>query len=92
MNVIATTLPPPRVLTTVIGWATGVNAFVGKAAVEAEIVDSLSGMRIMAAVDERAGGRTFKGSTKSWSDVKEAYDYWAERLRARLEELRAKQW
>ena len=45
---------------------------------------------MVAAVDERAGGRAFKGSTDTWSDVKEAFDYWAERLRARLEEETAK--
>ena len=59
---------------------------VGTATVEVEIVDSITGERLAAAVDERAGtsvmfllapGRTFT----SWGDVKAAADYWSERIR-----------
>ena len=43
----------------------------------------------MADVDERVGTRGIEGVTNEWSDVQMAFDYWAERLRLRLAELRA---
>ena len=67
--------------------ATGTPAAVGQTAVEAELTDSLSGVRLMAAVDERAGRKADLKIGK-WTDVKAAYDFWAERLRTRLTALR----
>ncbi len=83
------TLGPQRILSQAKKLVTGTHAFVGKAAIEAEILDSLSGTRLAAMVDERAGGKTTTGVTDKWSDVIEAYGYWADRLRLRLVELRA---
>jgi hypothetical protein len=59
---------------------------VGAAAVELEITDSLSGRRLAAAVDERWGTKAMRGGILEWSDAKEAFDYWAKRLRKRLAE------
>lgn len=84
------TLGPQRILSQATKLVTGTHAFVGKAAIEAEILDSLSGTRLAAMVDERAGGKTASGVTDEWSDVTEAYGYWADRLRLRLAELRAR--
>ena len=68
----------------------GTHTGVGLARVEAEIVDSVTNTRLLAAVDERAGskytGRFDKFS--KWQDVRDAYDYWAEKIRVRLAELR----
>jgi hypothetical protein len=63
--------------------------FVGGAAAEAEVLDSLSGERLLAAVDRRVGKRGWKVKESSWDDVEKVFSYWSERLRARLEDLRA---
>jgi hypothetical protein len=68
--------------------STGTQAFVGRVAIEAEILDAVSGERLIAAVDERAGSKRLRGSTNAWSDVYSAFDYWAEVLRARLAAMR----
>ena len=90
LDVISSAVPQLRTLTTVTKLAADTHLVVGKAAAEAEILDSLSGERLMAAVDERAGAKALRGAFGTWNDVKEAYDYWANRLRVRLAELRAK--
>ncbi len=59
---------------------------VGQAAVEVEILDAQTGERLGAAVDRRAGGqRAFKGKLV---DAKDAFDYWAKRIRLRLDQER----
>ena len=79
-----------RVPATVIKLTTDTHAFVGRAAVEGEIIDGSTGERLLAAVDERAGAKTLRGVTDTWADVKASYDLWAERLRERLAELRSR--
>lgn len=64
------------------------RGFVGKAGVEAELLDSTSGTRVAAAVDRRVGARSLKPESNAWKDVERAFRYWADRLRARLAELR----
>ena len=61
--------------------------FAGKAGVEGELTDSVSGVR-PAAVDERVGNKTIRGGLGEWSQVERAFEFWAERLRQRLAELR----
>ena len=68
--------------------SSGTRGFVGKAGIEAELVDSVSGTRLAAAVDRRAGARTMDASRGTWEDVEDAFRYWAERLRDRLRDLR----
>lgn len=64
------------------------RGFVGRAGVEAELLDSTSGTRVAAAVDRRVGKRSLKPESNEWKDVERAFRYWADRLRARLAELR----
>lgn len=64
------------------------RSFVGSAGVEAELLDSVSGTRVAAAIDRRVGARTLKPESSTWDDVEDAFRYWADRLRDRLEELR----
>jgi hypothetical protein len=88
---IATTyIPPARVLGEIQQLATGTHLFVGKAVIEMEIVDPATGERLIAIVDHRKGGKTYKGSLDKWIDVKNACDLWAEAIAARLEELRGR--
>ena len=84
LDIVSTVMPPARVLSTVKKLATGTHAFVGRAGIEVEVLDSTTGRRLIAAVDERAGGKALRGSTSAWSDVEAAYDHWARLIAARL--------
>ncbi len=50
-------------------------------------IDSLTGVGLMAAVDERQGTKAIRGGFGKWSDVEQAFDFWAERPRGRLASL-----
>ncbi len=89
LNVASTVLPPARLLSEVKNLATGTQAFVGRAAIEVEILDGLTHRRLIAAVDERAGTRTLRGAGGTWGDVKEAFDAWANLIASRLAVFRA---
>jgi hypothetical protein len=67
----------------------GSRKFMGTAAVEVELVDSLTGTRLAAAVANEAGGQKLSGQTSTWADVDAAFGFWAKRMRERLAELRA---
>ena len=67
---------------------TGASTGVGGTRAEMELVDAQSGKRLAAAVDERVGGKL--DSFSKWEGAKEAFDYWAERLKLRMTELRTK--
>jgi len=88
-NTVTTIVPQARMLSTLTGLATDTQVFVGKAAIEVEITDSMTGKRLAAAVDERAGAKTLRGIGGKWKDVDNAFKYWAERIQKRLAELRA---
>jgi len=62
------------------------NIGTGGAEAEIELLDSMSSERLAAAVDHRRGGKP--ASRAVWEDTKDAFDYWAERFRVRLDELR----
>ena len=80
---------PPAIITGAIGrLATGTYAFVGRAAIEMEVLDAISGKRLIAAADERAGTKSLRGSTDEWSDVHDAFEHWADAVRAALSTLR----
>jgi Protein of unknown function (DUF3313) len=64
---------------------TDANLGTGEAATEIEVLDSLTKVRLAAAVDRRQGGKAaFRGK---WVDTKQAFDYWAKRFRLRLDDL-----
>jgi hypothetical protein len=87
-NVITSVVPQLRMLSTLGGLASDTQVFVGKCGIEAEVTDSLTNYRLAAAVDERAGTKALRGGVGKWSDVEQAFDFWAARLRERLETLR----
>ena len=90
LDIVSTVIPQTRVISELKRLVTGTHAFVGKASVEGEITDSLTGTRLLGAADRRTGGKTLAGSTNTWGDVEAAYDYWADELRRRLRTERAK--
>ncbi len=64
------------------------NINVGEAAIEFEILDSVSKERLLAGVDRKKGRRflNLKGST-NWGDVKRAFKGWAKAFRKHLDTL-----
>jgi len=81
-------LPPLIAASALKRLVTGTNLAVGKARLEFEALDSMTGRQLAANIEQRAGAKTFEGKFDKWSDTKSAFDYWAGRLRDRLTELR----
>ena len=71
--------------------ATGEWAFTGSAGLEVEMLDSVSGVRLAAAVDRRTGGKITGKVDKfsGWWTIKNSLDFWANQMRERLAEARA---
>lgn len=90
LDTLSNFLPPMIAMSTVKRLATGTHAFVGEASAECEFVDSVTGERLAAAVDRRAGEKVLRGKLGTWNDVYESYDYWAKRIREVLAQERAK--
>lgn len=85
-NTISTILPVGWVISGTTKAVSDDNMGTGEAATEIEILDALSGERLAAAVDRRQGGKAaFRGR---WTDTKQAFDFWAQRFRQRLDEAR----
>jgi len=62
---------------------------VGKVGIEGEILDSVSGERLVAFVTGKAGRRWFSGlnTLKKWGDIEAAFRSWAKAFRVRLDEV-----
>ena len=88
-DVVATVIPQVRLVGSLVGLAANTAATVGEASGEVEVTDSLTNVVLAAGVDRRVGQRSVQGMFDSWSDVEEAWDHWAEQLRARLVEAGA---
>lgn len=88
MNAVTGIVPQLRLLTMIGGMATDTTTFVGKCSAEGEIVDSVTGERLLAGVDQRAGTKDPRNMLNKWDDVDSAFKDWAERMRAKLESLR----
>jgi hypothetical protein len=91
LDTISNVLPPAIALNLIKKVATGTSSFVGDARIEVEVLDGITGRRLLAAVDERAGSKVFKGKFDKWDDVHQAFNYWANKLQTRLVELRTQQ-
>ncbi len=88
-NTISSILPIGLAISALKLAATGTHTAVGEADMELELLDSETGKRLAAAVDGRAGRKVIaSGNFTRWGDVKDAFDFWAQRTRERLEKLR----
>lgn len=88
LRTVSVILPQARVLSAGKNLATGTYAFVGSAQSEGEVLDSMTGERLAAAVDRRSGGLSVKNADVwEWGDAEHAMDFWAQRLAERLTEL-----
>ncbi len=96
MNTLTTFVPQMRLLSGVVGKATGSNFFVGQIGMEAEFMDAESNERLAMMVSKQAGkkyipltGRTARTASK-WGQIEQAMDYWAQKLRTRVDEIQGK--
>ena len=62
---------------------------VGKVGIEGEILDSVSGDRLVAFITGKSGRRWFSGlnTVKKWGDIEAAFRSWAKGFRERLDEV-----
>lgn len=89
LNTLSSVIPIGLAVSILKLAATGTHSAVGEVNVEAELLDSQTGEQLGAAIDGRAGRKVIaSGNFTKWGDVQDAFDFWAERLRLRLEELR----
>jgi len=70
---------------------TGTHSAVGVVSVEGELLDSVSGRRLAAVVDRRAGTKSVLGKPTRWGDVQDAFSFWARRMQTNLALLRENQ-
>lgn len=85
-NTLSTIIPVGMVVAGATKAVSGENLGTGEAATEFELLDAQSGERLAAAVDRRQGGKmVFRGK---WEDTREAFDFWAQRFRQRLDMAR----
>jgi Protein of unknown function (DUF3313) len=92
LDTISTIVPIGLALNSLAALATGEWGFTGSAGLEVELLDSVSGRRLAAAVDRRTGGKISGQGDKfdDWRTIQSALDYWANQMRVRLAEERAK--
>jgi hypothetical protein len=89
LNVISSILPVGLVISYAKQAITGTGTAVGVVNVEASLNDGATGQRLAAVVDERAGTKALRTKFNgTWGDAKLAFDWWSQRLAARLELLK----
>src|SRR5262249_28592477 len=96
MNTVTTILPQARILSGAVNLATNSNFYVGQIGLEVEFVDAQTNERIAAVASKQAGqkygppsGQKFE-PTSTWGQVEQAMDYWAQKLRKRVDALHEK--
>ncbi len=85
---VTTVVPIGLALSVIRKGATGQYPGVGSASMEAEFLDSMTNERLAAAIDKRPGSK-FSGFTK-YGSAKEAFEFWAKRLRIFLDHAHGK--
>ena len=81
LRTMSTILPQALLLGAAVGLSADTAATVGTATLEAELLDSITGERLAAAVDQRAGTKSLLTTRTftTWGDVEAAANFWAER-------------
>ncbi|MGA9724173.1 MAG: DUF3313 domain-containing protein [Candidatus Binatus sp.] len=91
LRTISVVVPQARVLNMAQSLATDSYAFVGSAEAEMKVTDSVNGLLLAEAVDQRAGGMGLKGAASfQWGDAQNAMDYWAQKIPNRLLQLQGR--
>jgi len=81
---MSTVIPVGLAVSLIKKGTTGEYAGIGSASMEVEFLDSMSNERIAAAIDKAPGGKFDLGKL---SAAKSAFEFWAKRLRAFMDEL-----
>jgi hypothetical protein len=84
----STFMPVGLGISTVSKLVTGEHTNVGSASMELVATDSITGVSLFAAIDRRVGGKNLKKIADPLSDAKDAFKWWAERLRHTLQRSR----
>jgi hypothetical protein len=84
MNVVSTVMPIGLGISIIKKGVTGKWTGVGGAGMEVEFLDSVTNERIAAAIDEKSGSKV-SGMT-TFGSAKEAFEFWAGRLRTFLDQ------
>ena len=90
LRTVSSIVPMMFVVSTAAGLSADVAANVGTATLEAELLDAVTGERLAAAVDQRAGTKSILAGSrtfKKWGDVQAACEFWAENLTQKLVQL-----
>jgi hypothetical protein len=91
LRTISVVVPQARVLNMAQSLATDSYAFVGSAEAEMKVTDSVNGLLLAEAVDQRAGGMGLKSAASfEWGDAQNAMDYWAQKIPNRLLQLQGR--
>jgi hypothetical protein len=80
LNVVSGLIPQARTASLILSKGTDTHLFVGKIAVEAEVLDSQTGEVLMAGVDTRVGSNAVQNIGSTWGDVEDAFEFWAKRF------------
>ncbi|MCC6931887.1 MAG: DUF3313 family protein [Deltaproteobacteria bacterium] len=84
LDTVTTVMPIGLALSAMKRVITGSDSFVGDAQAEMEILDSETGIRLVAAVDKRVETKALRSKFGSWNHAKEACDYWVGKLTENL--------
>ena len=86
-NTLSSIIPVGMAIHAIKKSTTGTNLAVGQASMEMELLDSLTGERVAAAIDRREGGKQVISG--KWSAIEEAFDHWSKKLRVFLDRQKA---
>ncbi len=88
LNAVSSVVPAGIAIGLVKKGLTGKSTGVGEISMEFELLDSQSNGRLAAGVDRRAGGKV--DSMTRLGTAEDAFKFWAQRLRTRLDEFHGK--
>ena len=87
---VSTTHPGARATLTGNLGSAEVASFISRVSFEGEIVDSVTGERLLANIDHRLGVKREASATTSWASVRSAVNQGAARLNSRFKSLRGR--
>lgn len=92
LDTLSTVVPLGLAVSGINAMVTGKHLAVGEIGAECEVLDSMTGKRLLAAVDARTGGKlTFQFDKLSkWHTAKDAFDFWSTQIHERLCALKGK--
>jgi hypothetical protein len=85
---VTTVVPIGLAIDLIKSGAGGGHTGVGQASMEVEFLDSITNVRVAAAIDTKPGNK-LEGFTK-WGAAKGAFEFWAKRLRIWLDQIHEK--